>query len=245
MNYKAPHGGTYPIYDSFLDAYNVLIAGTIGSGKSVFENGIMYSILNTNTPEEAHVYLIDPKKVELDGWRILPHVRDYADDADGAAAILDRIIDLMMERYKEMKAAGEKKYHGADIYVLVDEMADLMLADKKGFTARFQRIMQLGRAARIHLICCTQSASRVTIPAGVAIGFTCCVGLHAATRIESRQVIGMDGCEKLPLYGQAIIKWQNGTFEKVAVPMYSEAHYDGMKRYYMVQRFGTKSQGGM
>ena len=116
-----------------------------------------------------------------------------------------------------------------------DEMADLILQDKRGFSARLQRLLQLGRAAKIHVICCTQSASRVTVPAAVAINFTCCVGLHAATAIESRQIISVAGCEKLPLYGQAIVKTQNGTFEKVAVPMYPEELLRSMRRHYTVQ----------
>lgn len=235
LTFTAPNVNAFPLYDELSEAYNVLIAGTVGSGKSVTENGIIYNIVNKSTPKDVELYLIDPKMVELEEWRVLPHVRGYADDIDGAFRILDKVKDKMMRRYEDMKEMREKVYSGSEIYVLIDEMADLMLQDKRGFSARLQRLLQLGRAAKIHVICCTQSASRVTVPAAVAINFTCCVGLHAATAIESRQIISVAGCEKLPLYGQAIVKTQNGTFEKVAVPMYPEELLRSMRRHYTVQ----------
>lgn len=236
MVYTAPNGGAYRLYDRLLGEYNVLIAGTIGSGKSVTECGIIYNLVNKFTPHDGDLYLIDPKLVELEEWRSLPHVRGYADNLEDALTLLDEVQARMMKRYKVMKDRGEKVFSGSDVYVLIDEMADLMIADKKGFSTRLQRILQLGRAAKIHLICCTQSASRVTIPAAVGIGFTCCVGLHAATAIESRQIIGKAGCEALPLYGKAIIKWQNGEYETVDVPMYTPAHHSAMRNYYREQR---------
>lgn len=86
-DYKAPNARSYPLFDEIALEHHTLIAGCTGSGKSVFENGLLFSILNRYTPAEAAVYLIDPKMVALFKWRCMPHVAGYADNAEELEAL--------------------------------------------------------------------------------------------------------------------------------------------------------------
>lgn len=228
---NAPYKGCYPLFEGITSEYNILIAGSVGSGKSVFEEGLIYSIVNTMTPDEAELYLIDPKMVELDSWRTLPHCMGYADEIDHALDLLEEVTQRMTVRYKSMKARGLKTYPGSHIYVLIDELADLVLTDKKRTVTALQKILQLGRAAKIHLVCLSQTVSRYSIPSVLQVNFTCSVGLHCKGAIDSRMIIGENGCEKLPQYGQALVS-RSGHIEKVDVPMIPADQIKTVKTYW-------------
>lgn len=236
MTYTAPNGGAYPIYDKLLDQYHVLIAGQTRSGKSVTEKGLIYNLVNMYTPDEAEIYLIDPKMVDLEPWKVLPHVTGYADDPESAVDILDEVKDRMMERYKILKREGKDKWDGSHIYIFIDEMADILDDGGKEFMDILKKLLRLGAAARIHIIGLSQFAKKAAIPAMVIDNFTCNVGLKMRDKIASRQIIGKTGCEKLELGGNAIIVWETGESEEVHFPMYTDAHYIAMRRYYSAQR---------
>ena len=233
-NWKAPHASVYDIFSEANDQINILIGGNVGSGKSVFEEGMIYNLVNEYTPDEVELYLVDPKRVELVRWTVLPHVRGYAKDAETALRLLDMVIYRMMDRYDEMAQNGDRKYPGSHIYVFIDEMADMMLEDKKATTAKLQKIMQLGRAANVHMVCCSQSVSRLTIPAAAQINFTCRIGLRTDDGIDSRQVVKQMGCEKLNV-GECIMKTPEETVKR-PVPMYTESHINAMRQYWMLER---------
>lgn len=235
-NMKAPHAGEYELFTEILEQYNTLIAGCVGSGKSVFEEGMIYNLVNHYTPGEAELYLIDPKMVELDPWRTLPHCSGYADTAEDAMRILREVHARMMNRYKAMKEAGEKKFSGGHLYVFVDEMSDLIMNGGKEVIEIMQKILQLGRAARVHLVCCSQTVSRYSVPSVLQVNMTCSVGLHTKAAIDSRMIIGDSGCEKLPLYGKAIVV-ANGERKTVEVPMYTAKHTEAMRKYWRNQMY--------
>lgn len=241
-NYTAPECSEYELFTDILEQYNTLIAGCVGSGKSVFEEGMIYNILNRYTPDEAELYLIDPKMVELDPWRVVPHCSGYADTVEGAVELLEEIYDRMMSRYAAMKEAGEKKFRGAHIYCFIDEMSDLIMNGGKDVVRRIQKILQLGRAARIHLVCCSQTVSRYSVPSVLQVNLTCSVGLHCKAAIDSRMIIGQAGCEALPLYGKAIVS-ANGKLETVTVPMYTAKHTEAMRHYWNVQVINNLKEG--
>ena len=237
MTYTAPNGGAYPIYDKLLDQYHVLIAGQTRSGKSVTEKGLIYNLVNMYTPEEAEIYLIDPKMVDLEPWRSLPHVRDYADNPEDAVSLLEGVKDRMMERYAILKREGKDKWDGSHIYIFIDEMADILDDGGKEFMDILKKLLRLGAAARIHIIGLSQFAKKAAIPAMVIDNFTCNVGLKMRDAVASRQIIHRRGCEELKLGGHAIIAWESGEYEEVHFPMYTDTHYIAMRRYYSAQRF--------
>lgn len=189
---------------------HVLIAGVTGSGKSVLLNDIIYSALALYTPSQAKFCFIDTKRVELVQYKNLPHCDRYATELSEVSDLLQDALYTIDERYIQMSNDGLRRYRGADIYIVIDELADLLTVDKKTFFPMLQRIAQIGRAAGFHLIACTQAPNRRVIPAELSINFTDKIALRCDSPIESRQIIGMTGAEQLPLYGQAIYKSPKG-----------------------------------
>ena len=219
----------YELFSMINDETNILIGGSTGSGKSVFEDGMIYALATEYDPEDCEIYLIDPKMVELRKWCCLPHVRHYADNTEDALLLLELVRREMMQRYQRMQMAGVNRYHGSAIYVFIDELADLMVEDAKQITAKLQKLLQLCRAANIHIVCCSQSVSRITVPAALQVNFTCRVGLRTVSAIDSRQIIRVAGCEDLPRYGKCIVNNADG-IEQYDVPMVSQEEIRGLLR---------------
>lgn len=196
----------YKQYRELIDAPHLLVAGATGSGKSVFLRGFLMTLTALRTPENAGLVLIDPKRVELTEWAKTRHKSGYACELSDALFLLDRCIDLMEYRYRELQATGAVEWEGGDIYIVIDELADLMLTDPLSVRPRLQKILQLGRAAHIHLIAATQAPSRKVIPAELTLNFTHKLALRCDSAIESRQVINTTGAETLPLHGVGILR---------------------------------------
>ena len=93
---------------------------------------------------------------------------------------------------------GKKEYTDNCVYVVIDELADLMTTNKHAVTPLLQRIGQIGRAANVHLICATQCPLATVIPTSIKVNFTGIIGLRTATRQHSRNIIDVAGCEELP-----------------------------------------------
>lgn len=236
-NYNTPNVPVYDIFSTVNGETNILIGGATGSGKSVFEDGMLYNLFASSTPDETEVYLIDPKIVQLRKWVSMPHVKGYADSVEEANLLLDIVKMQMMRRYDEMSEEGLDAYEGSAIYVFIDELADLILEDKN-IVKKLQKLLQLCRAANIHIVCCSQSVSRVTVPAVLQVNFTARVGLRTADAIDSRQIIKQAGCESLPRYGQCILNTPDGV-EQRPFPMYSSAQVTAMRRFWQGQKKGV------
>lgn len=144
---------------------SVIICGTTGSGKSYLINSIIRELINDS---DARFVLIDPKVVELEEFRKARNTLWYADDEDQIFTTLSNVYDLMMFRYRKMKTAGTKSSDEAHVFVFVDEMAALLETEyKKQYIKMFSKIALMGRAARVHMVLCTQVATRDTIPSAI------------------------------------------------------------------------------
>lgn len=193
----------FPIFKEMTEQSHLLIAGTTGSGKSTLIKGILNALL-IKPPSELGLILIDPKRVELDPYKRLPHVIKYADTQPDAVSALRYARNLMYKRFDEMKGSGRRVTNRPHVYVIIDELADLILNSQGDVLPLLQSIAQLGRAARIHLIAATQSPSRKTLPAEITCNMTAQVALRCRSAIESRQIIGIAGAEDLPKHGEVI-----------------------------------------
>lgn len=198
--YTTPAGSIYKLYADMLNQHHTLIAGETGAGKSVLINGLIATALY-KAPTEVQFILIDPKRVSLKKFATLPHVIKYANDTDMINA-LQYAVNLMMVRYDAMERAGIEEYTGSKVYVIIDELLDLMTTAAKAVTPLIQRLCQLGRAAGISVIAATQCPLAAVLPTPIKVNFTAKVGLHVAEAQHSRNIIGIAGCESLPQHGK-------------------------------------------
>ena len=214
---------------------HLLIAGTTGSGKSVFINSIILNLLYNYTPQELNLILIDPKKVELLIYNNIPHLKtEIATDTETAKKALDFAISEMGARYQKLqkeKARSIESYNEKAsekmpyLLIIIDELADLMLseiktklgADLTGTTKideKICRIAQMGRACGIHLIVATQRPSTDVITGLIKANIPSRVAFSVSNIFDSRTILDQAGAEKLTGNGDMYLK-QIGSNELV------------------------------
>lgn len=235
--YTTPNATDYiPLYGEILRAPSVLIAGTPGSGKSVLLNGLIYNALADHAPG-CKMFFIDPKRVELSRYAALPHCAGIAKDPRAACDLLAQVSEIMEQRYKDMERACQVKSTAPPVFVFIDEIADIMLSDyQKPFTKLLQHILQLGRAARITVIYCTQIPARKILPPQIHAVTTEKIALRCVSAIESRQVINKPGAELLPRYGCAIWLNADGYNDIKNIPLIPDEKINARIDYWKRQR---------
>lgn len=207
MKYTTPGG---PVYNLFLDMNNqshLLIAGASGSGKSVLVNGLICTALHRfpgDADGSAEFILIDPKRVELSQYRNLPHVLRYSTEPADMVDTLKYAIALTESRYKRMERCNSRKYWGSDVYVIIEELADLMTTNRREVQPLIQRLCQIGRAAKVHVWAITQTPVVAVIPTPIRVNFDGIVALRTRSAQDSRNIIGQNGAETLPRYGECL-----------------------------------------
>lgn len=197
----SPIGQIYELYSSMLEQPHLMIAGATGSGKSVVINAIIYTALYKFPFDSANgvqFILIDPKRVELAQYKSLPHTLCYASEPDEIIDTLQYAMTITESRYKAMQKAGSRKYSGSNIYVIIDEFADIMTTDKRHVQPLIQRLAQIGRAANVHIILATQCPLTKVIPTEIKVNFDAILGLRTATRRHSVNIVDIPGCETFP-----------------------------------------------
>lgn len=218
------------VYKDITDAVHLLIAGSTGSGKSVFMNSLIASLIESNTP--LKFCLIDPKKVELshfsdlgEGWFF--NEKETITDPVIALEQLSSLCNEMDVRYnmlKELKArnineAKNKGCHLDYIVCVIDEFADLVMTNPQ-IEFFIIRLAQLGRACGIHLVIATQRPSASVISGLIKANFPTRVAFRTSSAIDSRIVLDSTGAEALSGRGEML--WQTaGNLEKVQGVMIS------------------------
>ena len=209
-----------PVIIDIKKAPHILIAGTTGSGKSVLLNSMIISLLYKATPADCQLLLIDPKKVELSAYKSLPHLSaPICTDAAEAVEVLKSVCDTMDSRYNMLQAAGYKSLEDSPemfprLYVVIDELADLMLTSRKAAETYIIRIAQLGRAAGVHLIIATQRPTTNIITGLIKANIPTKIALSVSNISDSITILNHGGAEKLTGRGDAIIKTPDTIYEK-------------------------------
>ena len=228
--YKTPGGSFYTLYRDMLAQPHLLVAGATGSGKSVVINGIIHTAL-LESPAKYQIILIDPKRVELAEYRKLPHVIRYASEPVEMVQALNYAIEITENRYKEMQHKHLRKYEGPAVYVIIDELADLMTTNRKQVQPLIQRLAQIGRAASVHIIAATQCPLSAVIPTPIKVNFDARVALRTRSAQDSRNILGIKGCELLPRYGEGYYMTPDG-LTKYIIPMYPDAERQRIIKYW-------------
>ncbi len=190
---------------------HLLIAGTTGSGKSVCMNALITCLVFNNTPEELHLILIDPKKVELIRFNGLPHlIGNVETEADRAVGVLRWLTAEMDRRYELFAAVGARNLGGYNrkmgrdkskklpyLAVFIDELADLMYTYPGDVERTLCRLAQMARATGIHLVVATQRPSTDVITGLIKANFPARLSFSVASGADSRVILDGVGAEHL------------------------------------------------
>lgn len=215
--------GNRKVYGDICKMTHLLVAGASGSGKSVFLRSLIISLIVKYSPDELRLILIDPKKTEFVIYDHLPHlmINEIITDINKVIQSLNWAIGEMNRRYglfEQMSrsgtyvvnideynanvAAGEEKL--PKIVIIVDELADLMLAAKKEVEDRIQNLTQKSRAAGIHLIIATQRPSADVITGVIKGNLPTRIAFSVASEVDSRVILDASGAQKLLGYGDLL-----------------------------------------
>ena len=242
MYMTTPEGTTKTLWEEINSVPHVLIAGASGSGKSVAIHGLISNLLyrfpDPNRTDGAQLILIDPKRVELSKYKVLPHTVGYIGgfNQEGWANILDRAVKIMDARYTIMEQQGVNLWRGGDLYIIIDEFAAIITNDLRGHPCErsIQRLSCEGRAAKVHLVIATQTPKAEVLPTRIRCNLDWKLALRTDKASDSRIIMDRNGCEVLPTFGQGY--WvKPGSCERYRIPYTEEAETDRLIRWWKTE----------
>ena len=236
------------------DMPHLLIAGATGSGKSVCINSIITSFLYKARPSELKLIMIDPKMVELGNYNGIPHMlTPVVTDPRKAARALAIAVDEMEKRYEQFAEHNVKDLNSynelmrvdqryADIkpqiVIIIDELADLMMASPSEVETSICRLAQKARAAGLHLIVATQRPSADVVTGLIKANIPSRIAFSVASALDSRIILDMAGAEKLLGKGDMLFSPVGSTKPlRVQGPFISEAEISKIIKF-------VKKEGG-
>ncbi|MGA2481620.1 MAG: DNA translocase FtsK [Candidatus Acidiferrales bacterium] len=202
---------------------HLLIAGSTGTGKSVFINSLLISVLYKATPEEVKLVLVDPKRLELSLYENIPHLlapvvadpkvasnvlRNATKEMEGRLKLLAQNGVRNIEQYNRRFQKGQplSLFDNAEnaetkplpyILIVIDELADLMMVDTNRVEESITRLAQMARAVGIHLLLATQRPSVDVITGLIKANFPARISFRVASKVDSRTILDANGAESL------------------------------------------------
>jgi len=198
---------------------HLLVAGATASGKSVFMQSLILSLIFRNKPDEVKFLFIDPKRLELTFYEDIPYLYDPKETPDRVSVITDpkdaakslvALTRVMEKRYKKFERARVKNIASYNkwalengepqeyyIIVVIDELADLMLQTRNIVEDAIQRLAQMARAVGIHLVLATQRPSVDVITGVIKANLPSRVALQVTSKTDSRVILDCPGAEAL------------------------------------------------
>jgi len=211
-----------PVVEDLVQMPHLLIAGTTGSGKSVFINNLIAGLVCKNTAKEMRFVFIDPKMVELAAYKRLPHLacRVISDIKTDAKTLLNRMVEEMEKRYESMLALEARNIQEFNetirkrrrsefvdfngkwqplpyVVFLIDEFADMVLMLGKEAEELITRLAQKARAAGIHLVIATQRPSVDVVTGLIKANFPTRIAFRVQSGTDSRVILDQPGAETL------------------------------------------------
>jgi DNA segregation ATPase FtsK/SpoIIIE, S-DNA-T family len=214
-----------PLAADLASMPHLLIAGSTGTGKSVFINTLICSLLYRFSPEQLRLILVDPKMVELSIYESIPHLLlPVVVDSKKAVMALRWTVDEMERRYTLMHQLGvrhidnyneriaelQKEGKAADespipyIVVVIDEYADLMAVVPKEVELSIARLAQKARASGIHLVLATQRPSTDVVTGTIKANFPSRISFRVASSVDSKTILDRTGADRLLGHGDLL-----------------------------------------
>jgi S-DNA-T family DNA segregation ATPase FtsK/SpoIIIE len=208
------------VYADLTRLPHLLIAGTTGSGKSGCVNCLVSSVLLRSTPEQVRMIMIDPKKVELSHYDRIPHLLvPVVTNMKDAAGVLHNVVKEMEDRYELMELEHTRSLAEMNkvrarrgerpmpyIVIVIDELADLMMASPQEVEDYVIRIAQKARAVGIHLIVATQRPSADVITGMIKANIPSRIAFAVSSQTDSRVILDVNGAETLLGQGDMLFK---------------------------------------
>lgn len=199
-----------PVVADLAKMPHLLIAGATGSGKSVCMNTIIAGLMMNATPDEVRFVMIDPKRVELTPYSQIPHLAfsEVIVDMDKVVGTLQAVVSEMEARYKKFANVAVRNIESYNRHprilkklpywvVIIDELADLMMAAPFEVEKLICRLAQLARATGIHLVVATQRPSVDVITGLIKANFPTRIAFAVTSQIDSRTILDTGGAERL------------------------------------------------
>jgi S-DNA-T family DNA segregation ATPase FtsK/SpoIIIE len=206
------------------DCPHILMAGSTGGGKSVLLSAVISGLATAKTPREMKLMLVDTKQLDLPLFESLPHVVESADTLDKVHTLLDRLHVIVRQRTAKMRGVARNisEYNalGTDKHlpyyvVIIDELADVLMQDRsrgkgvRGYEKaenKLQSLLQICRAAGVHIICATQRPSVEIITGDIKANMPTRIALRLPSGADSRTVLNEYGAEQLLGRGDMLIE---------------------------------------
>ena len=239
-----------PLFTDLKTAPHLMIAGTTGSGKSVFLHSIITSMLYKATPRELKFIMIDPKMLELSGYEDIPHLlHPVVTDPKKAAAALKWAVKEMETRYKllsdigvrdidsyNQKIESNKDYDALTdslpfIVIIIDELADLMFVAPNEIKESITRLSQMARAAGIHLIVASQRPSADVVAGLIKANFPSRISFAVSSKVDSRIILDSSGAEELLGKGDMLLLRPPNNLVRVQGAIISDKEIEGISNF--------------
>lgn len=214
------------------DAPHILISGMSGSGKSVMLNTAICSLLKTDKSMKNEYLFIDTKRVELSIYKELRNSH-FAYNAENAIEYLDYVCCTIESRYQVMESCRSKTYDGSKLFVIIEELGDLMAISKSAVEQYIVKIARLGRACGVHLIIATQRPTVDVVTGEIKANIGCRFALQTTSAIDSINIIGHNGAEKLKGKGDCLLKLPTESNEiHIQCPFVDDSEIEKLIRKY-------------
>ncbi len=247
-----------PVVSNLSKMPHLLIAGSTGSGKSACINAIICGLLCNNTPDQLKLLMVDPKMVELVGYNGIPHlIVPVVTDMERVVGLLRWTIAEMERRYKifsEQHVRHLQAYNAKmvkqgvkplpHLVLIIDELADLMMAAADEVEGMICRLAQMARATGIHMIIATQRPSVDVVTGLIKANFPARIAFAVTSQIDSRVIMDRPGAESLLGRGDMLYVASDSGFPKRAQGCWvSDRELERINHFWMEQAAALAQPG--